>query len=500
MEAGARRSTRNAGRWARYTDRVRATWHSLVRPPEPAAGGPRFGPALAWRRVRERLLPNIPFIVRLTAASVVAYLVVEQVYPGSGDLTGALTALLVVRASLVETFSSGLDRIVSVMTGVLIAAFVAGVTGLTWWSLALVISSALALAWIFDLGDNRLETAISAMLILGASSPDTSAAARMGMTVIGALVGFASTVLFPPPVLSAAVSDSVVGVSDQTATATRLIAGEMREGMTPARFDLWIRSLHRVLPEVAAADVKIRESENRRRYNPRAIRGDAAIPVLRAGLSSLDRVVLAMRHALMSLQSSFPVGAGASAGADEDDRRADPAVAGVFGVVFEGIANAIGGYGPYVRAVADGDEEGARAARRAMSQDVAETRAMLADLSLAAPAGDSAWMLQPAVLSSLDAVLAELSPDRQHKRLVGWQARQSADAVFRAPIQRERRRRRGRAANGSTAEGAQAASGLDEKAAPPTLAITYRDGLSSPGLPEKRTSRAPEDPGGGTGR
>lgn len=463
-------------------DRVRATWSALKRPAGRAPMRARIAPGVAWHRLRERLLPNLPFIVRLTAASVVAYLIVEQVYPGSGDLTGALTALLVVRASLVETFSSGLDRIAAVLTGVLIASLTASVTGLTWWSLAIVVAAALALAWAFDLSDNRMETAISAMLILGASSPETSASARVGMTLIGAAVGFAGTLLFPPPVLSFGVAEAVGDVTERSASATRLIAAEMRDGMTPARFDLWIRALHRVLPEVATADTKIRESENRRRYNPRALGEDATIPVLRAGLASVDRVVLALRHALMSLQSRFPVDA------DEDERRLDPALEGVFAVVFDGIADAVSEYGAYVQALATGREDDARRARRAMSEHVDETRAMLTDLSLADPSEASAWMFTPDVLSSLDAVLIELSPARQDRRLAGWQARQSAVGVFRGrrPGGRRGQPRRppGSARAGSAQDGSEAGQTADaareEDAAPPTLAITYRDALSAP--------------------
>lgn len=487
MNAAAHRPRASRGRWGRYVERVRVTWDSLLLPAEPPPT-PGVSPRLIWHRARDRVLPNVPFIVRLTAASVVAYLAVEQVYPGSGDLTGALTALLVVRASLVETFSSGLDRIVAVLTGVLIATVVASVTGLTWWSLAIVVGAALTMAWLFDLSDNRLETAISAMLILGAATPDASALERAGMTLIGAAIGFASTVFFPPPVMSARVSESVPAVCEQTSATVRVVAEDMRHGMTPARFDQWIRALHRVLPEIASVDGRIRESENRRRYNPRALGADEAIPVLRAGLASLDRVILGLRHALMSLQSRFPASASL-------DHRADPALEGVFSVVVAGIADAIGGYGNLIRAAATEDHTAVRRARRAMAEDVAEARAMLADLSLADPAGEYAWMLNPTVIGALEAVLNELSPERQHRRLSDWQARQAAATVF--PLARSRagaggsRRRRTKGAHAAT--GAAQSDGdcafpgdSASNANPPTLAITFSDGLSGPApLPAK---------------
>lgn len=497
-------TARPSGPLAAYRADLARAWSRVIRAPRS-----RRDLAAAWQSIPgrlkatwRRLAPDSSRILRLTAAAVIAYLIVGLVFPGLRDLTGPLTALLVVQASLVQTFSSGLGRIAAVLTGVLVATILASVTGLTWWSLGLAIGLALALAHLMNLGNHVLETPISAMLILGVSSPETAAETRVAMTLIGAAVGVGFTLLLPPPVMTAGMPEAVKNVADRTAETVRRSAAELPAGATPARFDVWIRAVHRVLPLVASADAQITEAENRRRFNPRAIGRDEPIPVLRAGLASLDRVILALRHTLMSLQARYPL--------DEERRQPDEALLGVLSVVFTGIADAVESYGRFVLAQAGGHAHEAATQERACDEHVAETRAMLTELALAAPDASSMWLTDPAVLAGLESVLTELDSDRRQRRLADWQARQAAAGVFRPPhvldrpwltrtrskpprrqqIQETKQAQPAR----ETPENAQPPAGekTPERSpeppthGPPTLPITYRDGLAAPAPPRER--------------
>ena len=75
-------------------------------------------------------------VFRLTAAAVVAYLVTLVLTDGAVDLTGPLTALLVVQASTVSTLKMGVVRVGAVLSGILVATLVSIWIGLTWWSWA----------------------------------------------------------------------------------------------------------------------------------------------------------------------------------------------------------------------------------------------------------------------------------------------------------------------------------------------------------------------------
>ena len=519
------------GRLAAYLSDLRRAWARLLSRPRG-----RHDLAATWqslparaRATWNRVAPDSTKIVRLTAAAVIAYLIVGLVYPGVRDLTGPLTALLVVQASLVQTFSHGLGRIAAVLTGVLIATILASLTGLTWWSLGLAIGLALTLATLMNLGDHVLETPISAMLILGVSSPETAAETRVAMTLIGAAVGVGFTLLLPPPVMTAGMPEAVRDVADRAAKAVKNIAAELPSGASPGRFDVWIRGVHRVLPLVAGADALISDAESRRRFNPRAIGRDEPIPVLRAGLASFDRIILALRHTLMSLQARHPAEAGRE--------RTDEALLGVLAVVFRGVGDAVEQYGRFVWAQATGREQEAAEAERACDEHIDETRAMLAELALAAPGGGSEWLVDPTVLAGIESVFTEMGAERRRKRLADWQARQAASGVFRPPHVLDRpwlartRHKRGDSSAGSRpvkdpeaaeasgvydspgsprdpgdprkpdVDRAQGGPGAPERAAgPPTLSISYREGLASPAPapappPRRRRPKPPSDRG-----
>jgi uncharacterized membrane protein YgaE (UPF0421/DUF939 family) len=123
----------------------------------------------SWSAVPARVQPAASQIARLTIAAVVSYLVADSLSPGIVDLTAPLTALLVVQASTVGTLQMGLVRVGAVLTGVLVAVGLASTIGLSWWSLGAVIAASLVLAKVLRLGEQSLETPISAMLILAVS-------------------------------------------------------------------------------------------------------------------------------------------------------------------------------------------------------------------------------------------------------------------------------------------------------------------------------------------
>lgn len=505
------------GRLSAYLADLRRAWARLLSLPRG-----RYHLAATWqalparaRATWNRLAPDSSKIVRLTAAAVIAYLIVGVVYPGVRDLTGPLTALLVVQASLVQTFSSGLGRIAAVLTGVLVATILASVTGLTWWSLGLAIGVALTLATLMNLGDHVLETPISAMLILGVSAPETAAETRVAMTLIGALVGVGFTLLLPPPVMTAGIPEAVRDVADRTAGAVRNVADELPSGASPGRFDVWIRGVHRVLPLVASADALISDAESRRRFNPRAIGRDEPLPVLRAGLASFDRIVLALRHTLMSLQSRHPGEAGRETN--------EEALLGVLAVIFRGVGDAVEQHGRFVWAEATGHAEQAAEAHKACDEHVDETRAMLAELALAAPGAGSDWLVDPTVLAGIESIFTEMGAERRRRRLADWQARQAASGVFRPPQVLDRpwlARTRGKRPPGDRPPAARpeadpeapSSSGATDTpgprrdpaseaaAGPPTLSISYGEGLASSAPEPPARRRRPTSGSDGAGR
>lgn len=182
-----------------------------------------------------RIQPHWPRIVQMTTAAVIAYLCAKAVDPTTSDLTGPLTALLVVQSNLSRSLTSGIGRVAAVLTGVLVAVVLAIWFGLTWWSLGLAIGAALTLGYLLDFGDHILETPISAMLILGVSQHDVAAETRIINTLIGAGVGMAFNLAFPPTVRLTSAQEAVRAVSLGASDVLHRPAASLNKASTAVR-------------------------------------------------------------------------------------------------------------------------------------------------------------------------------------------------------------------------------------------------------------------------
>ena len=96
-----------------------------------------------WRDVPARLRPTLFNIARLTTAAVLSYLITLLTTDGAIDLTGPLTALLVVQATAYSTLKAATVRVGAVLAGVLVATALSNWIGLTWWSLGAAIALSL---------------------------------------------------------------------------------------------------------------------------------------------------------------------------------------------------------------------------------------------------------------------------------------------------------------------------------------------------------------------
>ena len=132
------------------------------------------------------------------AAFVVAELVGLREPP---PLIAALTALLVVQATLAGTLVNGVQRVLSVVAGVALAVLLVSVVGLTWWSLGALVAASIVVGQSLRLGPHLVEVPISAMLVLGvghAAGAESIGSGRVVETVVGAIVGVLVNIAFPP--------------------------------------------------------------------------------------------------------------------------------------------------------------------------------------------------------------------------------------------------------------------------------------------------------------
>jgi hypothetical protein len=373
---------------------------------------------LLLRRARLRWAAAVPDalqIGRLTLAAVVSYLITRAVTDGPVDLTGALTAILVVQASAYSTVKMGLVRVGAVLTGVLVAVAMSAVVGLTWWSLAIVIALALALARVLRLGEQALETPISAMLVLGVANLTIAAETRVLTTLIGAGTGVALTLLIPRrvPNRTAArhVDEVAVGTADALAHASLSM---LARPVTAGEVERWLAAAGRAADTLPAARDSVRMVRERRLLNPRALRAPSVEPGLRTGLDTLEASLGAVRALFVRMLREAPdadvfpdrVG-GVDDGYGAEIREA-------FAVVLSWLSQCIGTFGALVHAEAEGREAEVETSLAESLESLREARAFLTELLLVdARTNTSQWLLRGSVLSAVEQVIDQLDLEQR---------------------------------------------------------------------------------------
>jgi hypothetical protein len=254
---------------------------------------------------------ELAWAARLTVAASASYIVARLAFHHGSSLLAPLTALLVVQLTPVSLLSSGLDRVLSVIAGVLVAVGFSSLTGLSWWSLTVLIALSLLVAQTLRLGPNALEVPISAMLVLGAGAARTESAAstRIAETLVGAGVGIAVNLVFPPRLAHPDAETAIRGLADGLATTLESAADDIGDRIDsgdrlPERFGFWlgeVRRLTHALPDVGGSLLRAEES---RRLNLRALGTPDAGPGLRSGLEALEHSAIAVRSMFRSFEDA----------------------------------------------------------------------------------------------------------------------------------------------------------------------------------------------------
>ena len=369
-----------------------------------------------WRDVPRRLRPTLVDITRLTSGAVLSYLLTLVVTDGAVDLTGALTALLVMQASAYSTLKMGAVRVGAVLSGVLVATLLSAWVGLTWWSLGAAIAASLLMGKVLRLGDQALETPITAMLILGVTTPGIAAEIRILNTFIGAGVGIAINLLYPPPLPTARAVQALHRVVESAAAPLDAAGDALAAGpVTRADVETWLDRARAASRRVASASGTLAALKDSRRFNPRALGTRDVEPVLATGLDTLE-------HCLLDIRSLFTVISAEVPGEERPDDPYGEELRAAFAVVMHDAADCLRAFGSLVVAEAEQREHETERALAGSLEILRETRAILTELlTVKAHDDTSAWLLRGSVLGALGQVLARLDleeRERLHRSLV----------------------------------------------------------------------------------
>lgn len=418
------------------------------------------GHPTTWRAFIARVTPTIVNALRLTAGSVIAYLLTVPFMHGTVDLTGALTALLVMQVSVRGSFRAGLVRVGAVLTGVGIALGLAAWTGLSWWSLGLAIFLALMLARVLRLGEQALETPISAMLILATvATQPVAAEVRVLTTLIGTLVGVLFPLVLPPAVPVRSAASAVRGAAGRAEEVFVEAADWIGEHpVTTDAAGLWLDHTREVSDSLAVASRQIKDVSDLRRWNARALGKADVEPLLASGLQTVDRCLLATRSLFIVIRREAPAVETPDDGFGEEVRRA-------FAVVLSDVGRCIGSFGELIQAEAEGDVSDAARRHVENLELLRETRAILTELMLVGPEQQTLWLVRGSILTAIDQILVQLDDRARERERNAWNVSQVGLALpsgwvgprFRHPWQLIAQRRLARRAARSRVTSAQVA-------------------------------------------
>ncbi len=381
-----------------------------------------------WRDVPRRLKPTLVNVFRLTTAAVLSYLLTLAVTSGAIDLTGPLTALLVMQASAFSTLKMGAIRVGAVLAGVLVATLISIWIGLTWWSLGAVIAASLLLAKIFRLGEQAMEAPISAMLILGVTNPNVAAEIRVLNTLIGAGVGVAFNLIYPPALPTRRASRAIIDAANATAAPLDAASQALATGpINREQVQDWLDRVHAGSLRLKSATETVTSLKDSRRLNPRALGTTDIEPVLASGLRTLESCLLAIRALFTVVLTELPT----------EDRPDDPygeELRAAFAVVLHDAADCIRAFGSLVLAEVEEHEEEAERSLDESLDILRETQTVLSELmTVNFQDNKSSWLLRGSILAAVEHVVDELNLENHARARQQWKDEQRTKPLSQLP-------------------------------------------------------------------
>jgi hypothetical protein len=320
-------------------------------------------------------------------------------------LLAPLTALLVAQLTIFETVKSGVERVGSVVAGVLVAVLVSNFVGLTWWSLGIVIFAALAIGTVLHLGDHTLEVPISAMLVLAVTGEaGTAAIDRVTETLIGAVTGVVVSFLLRPPVYVQPAGDAIGKLASDMAELLTSMGEELTEGWSSGQARAWADRARDLDRPLRAARVALARGEESLRLNPRQRRVREGASSLRAALAALEHAAVQLRAVTLDLADL--------AEAVEAKGQAEPELLVALGRLLAELGGGVAAFGQLVAPEVAGPPREAVPLHIAL--EIARThRDVLAELMLVDARTDlELWHIQGSLLANVDRLLREIDLER----------------------------------------------------------------------------------------
>jgi uncharacterized membrane protein YccC len=341
---------------------------------------------------------------KTTLAAVISWELARRLIHTEAPVLAPLTALLVTQLTVVETVTGSLQRVGSVVVGVLLAVGLANLLGLQWWSVGLVVFASLAVGQVLRLGAHRIEVPISALLVLVVGGQSGVARARVLETLIGAAVGIAVNVLVAPPVYVQPAGEAIFELAEAMARLLRDAGDDLAAGWSGEETYDRLQRARELEGPLGRARQALGRAEDSLRLNPRRRRVGDPSSDLRSALSALEHAAILVRGLCRSLVDVDTVTGG---------KGPSPALRAALGDLLTQTGDAVRAFGELAAANVPGPPANEAPLRRALGRARAG-RDRVATAMAAGPREEpGAWQVHGAVLASTDRLLNEIDPEGQ---------------------------------------------------------------------------------------
>jgi hypothetical protein len=360
-----------------------------------------LSPLTGWRG---RGTPPGLRTAKTTLAAVISWELARRLIHTEAPVLAPLTALLVTQLTVVETVTGSLQRVGSVVVGVLLAVGLANLLGLQWWSVGLVVFTSLAVGQVLRLGAHRIEVPISALLVLVVGGQAGVARARVLETLIGAAVGVAVNVLVAPPVYVQPAGEAIFELAEAMARLLRGAGEDLAAGWSGEEAYDRLRQARELDGPLGRARQALGRAEDSLRLNPRRPRVGDPSSDLRSALSALEHATILVRGLFRSLVDLDTATGGKGPGRP---------LRAALGELLAQTGDAVRAFGELAAASSAGPPANEAPLRRALGRARA-SRDLVATAMAAGPREEpGAWQVHGAVLANADRLLNEIDPEGQ---------------------------------------------------------------------------------------
>jgi uncharacterized membrane protein YgaE (UPF0421/DUF939 family) len=239
------------------------------------------------------------FAIKSALAAGLSWALTDALLGEEAAALAMISAVIVVQVTSWQTARKGVERLLGVVIGVVLAFGVAHFLGLNLWTITLIILCAQIIGMFVQRRGPYLATQIpisaALALVLGATVSEYSLLRLLG-ALIGGVLGTAISLLLSPPVYifraRAAVADLIALLAAAIPRLSDALAGRLNESETRATYTS-IRALEQ---RVRATEQAYTLGMDSARLNPWAVRARRLLVDYPDVLLSLDRLVRQMRR------------------------------------------------------------------------------------------------------------------------------------------------------------------------------------------------------------